>query len=115
MRLVILGNKIDKTKLKQIAWIDVHENGDLSVDAIDSAVQDGVLALANAQLANGGFFLHVGQIDPTDENRHVTYAIARDSSQEHFDWALEATVATLWTGERVGRYEINGFASYVEG
>jgi hypothetical protein len=113
VRLVIVGNKVGKSELKQIAWLDVHENGDLFVGAIDDAVQDGVLALTNDQLANGGFFVQVGKVDPDDESRYITYTYSRSATQTYFDLALKATVAMLWTGKQVGSYEINGFASFI--
>jgi hypothetical protein len=114
VKLVIVGKKIGKTKLKPIAWIDVTDDGDLFVDALNEDVQDDVLALTNRQLEGGGFFVQMGAADPQDESRHRMYSFGRDPTQRHFDEALKATVAIAWTGERVGNYEINGFASYVE-
>ncbi len=114
MRYAVMGTRLGDDQLRMIATMFVDGRGRLIVQAEDHAVRDDLIALAERWLHAGGFIAHVDRSVPNDDNpeTHESYAIIQRPGDTHFDWALDSVVSRYWTGERVGNYEINGFASH---
>jgi hypothetical protein len=110
-----MGERIGSEGTQQIGAITVDEDGQIRAESDDPGVASDLNELIRRQLRTGGFVCQMSRFEPNDfrPERHVVYAIKQRPQDRHFGWALESTVSMFWTGERVGDYEINGFASYL--
>ncbi len=116
MKLVVMGHPVGKDGVQRIAAISVRADGQLVVEAEDPRVSSELVTLVEKQIASGGFVYHTGRYEPSQEQpqTHITYVVKQGPRDPYFGRALMDTVARFWTGRRLGGYEINGFASYIE-
>lgn len=116
MPYIVMGTKVGEDELLPIAAMFVDDQRRLMVKAEDPEVRDGLIGLAVRWLDAGGFIAHVGRTGPNEEQPeiHESYALVQRPGEAHFDVALDSVVSRYWTGERVGDYEINGFASHFD-